>query len=294
MPRLRLKLPKKLTRVEIIRGKELKTEDYFAYLPLDKMPLEEYFQEIYETEVAELRDKETELEIFQENNIPIYQKFYHEINFSEQTAPVPISLDKLPEEVVPIEEVKRQVQEAYEKGFKDGQEVTRDFFTDEMMRHQEWVRRFDTITEKLRHQYSKELVKLEDMIISLGMISAEHILQSEVTYNSQIVVQQVKKAIAEVDNESIFRILVHPESYEVLNQVKSKLLSSPAESMKIQIQSDDSIDKGGCLLETSSGIIDGKLRTQLATIKQRLDSVPPTQILDSSPEEFGFDPDEFL
>lgn len=294
MPRLKLRLPKKLTRVEIIRGKDLKQEDYFAYLPLDKMPAEEYHQEIFEAEVAELRNVETELEIFQTENIPINQQFYQEIKFSEQLTPVQIALDKLPEDVLPLDEVRRQVQEAYDKGFTDGQDVTRDFFRDEMMRHQEWVRRFDVITEKLRHQYSKELVKLEEMIVSLGLMSAEHILQNEVSYNSQIVVQQVRKAIAEVDNETIFGIRVHPDSYDVLNQVKSRLLSSPAESLKIQIQADESIDEGGCLLETSSGIIDAKLRTQLATLKRRFDSVPPSSILDSSPEEFGFDPDEFL
>ena len=294
MPRLTLKLPQKLSRVEIIRGKDLKPTDYFAFIPLDKIPLEEELSAIFEAEVAELRNKETEREIFIEQDLPIIHQYYHEISYSEQLKPIPISLEKLPIDSLPLEEVQKQVQQAYEKGFIDGQEVTRDMFSDELLRHQQWVRHFDTLSNKLRASYTNELKKLEEMIISLGIMAAEHILQSEVTNNSEIVINQVKKSIYEAESDTIFKISIHPDNIDILNQVKSSLINSSANNAQIELVADSSIDKGGCVLDTSAGIIDARLSTQLNVIKTKLSDLPQNSIMDNNPEEFGYDDKEYL
>jgi flagellar biosynthesis/type III secretory pathway protein FliH len=294
MPRLTLKLPRKLHRVEIIRGKDIRDEDYFAYLPLDKMPAEEQLQEIFEAEIAELRNESLEQELFTEQDIPIINKFYQEVQFTEQLKPVQISLDKLPEDVMPLAEVKIQIQEAYERGFKDGQEVTSDYFAEEMSKHAEWVRKFDVLSIKLRQQYAKELMKMEEAIISLGLMSAEHIIKQELSYNSQLTINLVKNAIAEAENDTIFKILVNSENYSILESVKSSLLQSPADSLKIELQADDSVDAGGCILDTAGGIIDARIKTQLNTIKEKLSELPTTPLQELELSDSFFDGEEFL
>lgn len=291
MPRLKLKLPQKLSRVEIIRGKDLKPTDYFSFLPLDKIPLDEELNMIFEQEVAELRNQETEREFFIDEDIPIIHQYYHDITFTEQLKPVQISLDKLPIDSVPLEEVQIQVQQSYEKGFKDGQEVTRDLFSDEFKRHQEWVKKFDILSNKLRASYTDELNKLEEMIISLGIMTAKHILQTEISANSDIVINQVKKAIYEAENDTIFKIMLHPENIEILEKVKSSLVN--ADNRRFELIADRSVDVGACVLDTSAGTIDGRLDTQLNVIKTKLESIPKSSAMDISPESLGLDINEF-
>jgi flagellar assembly protein FliH len=293
MPRLTLKLPQKLNRVEIIRGKDLKPTDYFSFIPLDKIPIEKELNAIFETEVAELRNQETEKELFIDENIPIIHQYYHEISFIEQLKPVPLLLDKLPIDSLPLEEVRVQVQQSYEKGFKDGQEVTRDLFSDEFLRQQQWVKKFDTLSNKLRASYTDELKKLEELIISLGMMTAKHILEAEITKNSDLVINQVKKAIYEAEKDTIFKIMLHPANIEILENVKSDLLNSGVSHSRIEIIADSSIGEGGCILDTSAGIIDAKIDTQLKVIKTKLESIPKSSLLDTNPEDFGFDTNEF-
>lgn len=291
MPRLTLKLPKRLNRVEIIRGKDIKTADYFSFLPIDKMPAEEIIEEVFDSEVAELRNQETEKEIFITENIPIFHHFNHKVSFNEQTVPIQIDISKLPIETVPLEEVKQQVQDSYEKGFKDGQEVTREFFSDELLRHQEWVKKFDILANKLRAGYSLELKKLEEMIIGLGLMAAEHILKREVSTNSDIVLEQVQRAIAQTDNETIFRIFLNPSDVAILEEVRSSLLANKELKHKIELAADESVEQGACIVDTSSGLIDGRLKTQLEVIRRKLESLPQTAPIESVGEDFAFDTD---
>ncbi len=289
MPRLTIKLPRKLNRVEIIRGKDIKAADYFSFLPIDKMPAEDFVEELFDIEIAELRNSETEKEIFIAENIPIKHKFEHQLLFNEQLHPIKIDISKLPIDTVPLEEVKRQVQDSYEKGFKDGQEVTREFFADELIRHQEWVRKFDTLANKLRAGYSQELKKLEEMIIGLGLMASEHILKREISQHSDIILEQVQKAIAQTDNETIFRIFLNPKDIQILEEVRSTLLANKELKHKIELASDDSVEVGACIVDTSSGLIDGRLKTQLEVIQRKLDSLPQTAPIESVGQDFAFD-----
>lgn len=278
MAKISIKIPRKLSRIEVVHDKKIETEDYFEYIPLKDVPEDHSFREIFVDEIADLRNEETEKEIFLKENIPIIQSFSHEVTFVEQLKPIEIDIEKLPDDVILTVEAKKKIQEAYEKGFSDGQEVASNFFKEDMKKHQTWVRQFDTVSRSLRTEYSKEMKNLEEMIISLGMLAAKHILQHEVSGNSNIIIEQVKKAIAELDDEIIFKIFVNPDDYEILNEVKSELLSSPEAAEKIEILRDEKVEPGGCLLVTSSGIIDARMRTQLAMIKNKLDSVPITSI----------------
>ncbi|MDQ1266090.1 MAG: flagellar assembly protein FliH, partial [Bacteroidota bacterium] len=188
----------------------------------------------------------------------------------DKNQPLDISLSNVYELSLPIEEMRKEIQSAYDKGFKDGCDTTQATMTVELMKQQEWLRNFDLITQDLREQFSKVLSDLEDSVSTLSIIAAQHILSHEVTANSQIVVEQTKKAIATLDNDEIFKIRLHPDDVEILKEAKSRLVSDRTRMDKVVLASDESVEPGGCILETSAGIVDARLTTQLETIKQSL------------------------
>jgi flagellar biosynthesis/type III secretory pathway protein FliH len=199
--------------------------------------------------------------------------FTEEFVFSGSNEPLEISLDNLEKESLPLEEAQREVQQAYERGFEDGRELTRSTLSLEIEKQQHWVRNFDSIFQELRVNFSKEIDVLADSVISLSVMIAGRILEHEVRSNPDTVIEQTRRALKALDDDTVFRIHLHPNSIDILEKVKSSLCADPSKIENAVLIPDETIDQGGCLLETSAGIIDARLKTQLEKIEYSLNSI---------------------
>lgn len=273
MRSVKLTFPQKLDRVEIISAKDFSAEDYFQYLPLTVEPEDKFEPLIFDEEIATLRNIEKEKELFDTLDIPIQQTFYREAHFTDQNRKSRISLAKLPKDTILLSEAQAKIQEAYDSGFKEGQEITEDYYADEINKQESILRNFDVIVNKLRKQYTEELRRLEESVVSLSIIAAEHIINNQINCDNTLVLNQVKKVLQEIDNETIFKISVNPKNVAVLEQVKSTLLNG-YNTKNLVIEGDENIDVIGCVFETSTGKIDARLKTQLSKLETKLNAIP--------------------
>lgn len=287
MSRLKIKVPQKLHRVEIIHAKDLIEREVRSYLP--PMPPEEPLpmpeDEIFETlesfdldhfdSLAKDNSPENSDDTYlqEEIAVPVQPVFYQQIKFAGMNEPIKLKTNNIAKHTLPIEDVQIEVQHAYERGFDDGQQLTRNTFEIELQKQQDWIKNIDQVTEELRSQYATETANIERTIASLSVMVAEHILGHEVSAASDIVLEQVKKAFATLDEEEVFKIRVHPETIEILENVKSSLSETSSSMTDVKLIPDLSVDKGGCILETSSGTIDARLKTQLQRLHKSLDKV---------------------
>jgi flagellar biosynthesis/type III secretory pathway protein FliH len=170
-------------------------------------------------------------------------------------------------------EVQEEIQNAYNQGFTDGQETTKASFQTQIQQHMKWLKNLDSVIQELRIQYSQSIVNFEESIVSLAVMIAGHIIEREISTDSEIVINQVKKAIRSLDNDVIFKIRIHPENVEILYNVKSELITDKSLLEKVVISPDHSVDPAGCILETSSGMVDARLKTQLEQIEHTLNQV---------------------
>lgn len=75
------------------------------------------------------------------------------------------------------------------------------------------------------------------------------------------------KEVINISNESeVHRILVSPEDYMLIEKYKVQLGFSEA----FQFVSDARVESGGCILELSSGLVDGRIDVQLKTLHELL------------------------
>lgn len=273
MRSVKLTFPQKLDRVEIISAKDFAAEDYFEYLPLTVEPEDKFEPLIFDEEIATLRNIEKEKELFDTLDIPIQQTFYREAHFTDQNRKSRISLAKLPKETILLSEAKTKIQEAYDAGFKEGQEITEDYYADEIRKQETTLRNFDIIVNKLRKEYSQEIKRLEESVVSLAIIAAEHIISEQFTNSESLVIKQVRKVLQEIDNETIFKISVNPQNVATLQEVQSSLLNG-YNTKNLVIEGDENIDIIGCIFETSTGKIDARLKTQLAKLQTKLSALP--------------------
>lgn len=248
--------------------------------------------EIEKIKQAVVEESQLEKDIPEDNFIPLGEEieedtektgdkavFSQEYVLSDSTEPMDISMDKVVDMGLPEEEVKEKIQAAYDEGFADGQDTTAASFKQQIQQHERWLRSMDSVIEELRSRYSKEVVNFENSLADLAIMVAEHILEREISSDSQIVVEQTRKAIRSLDEDIIFKIRIHPDNLEILKKVKSSLVPDSSRISDVVLAPDKSVDKGGCVLETSAGSVDAKLSTQLDKLRRSLKEVskqPPS------------------
>lgn len=279
-----LKLPRSRRRVKYIRSEELiekdKREREIRLKPLLEPEPE---PEIIEEQIEEIPEQLPEPEAIEEAK-PAFPKrtvYSEEFTILDSAQPIEISLKNIPEDSVSLEEFQKEIQSAYDKGFKDGADSSSVTMQTEILKHFEYVRNIDIVTEELRSEYHKAIQNFEESLISLAMVVSEHILQHEITLNSEIVIEQTRKAISSLDEETIFKIHVNPENYHILKEAKSRLTADSSKTEGILVVSNKSVDPGGCMLETSAGLVDARIKTQLDKLEQNL----RTALLESKIEQ---------
>lgn len=262
MSKVKVKISKPFHRVKILKGKEALVEETSALPPLEDLENDD-----------ELIEEDEEEEIEEEPEIPEPAVFYNEFSFCSHASPISISLDNIPPKAVPIEDVKKEVQEAYDNGFDDGQQIATSNFEAEIKKYREWMKRIDTIIEDLFIGYSYEVNKFEDALTNLSRMIAEQILQREISNDSKVIITQAKKAIDSLDDDEVFKIRLNPDDLSVLQDAKSELSSDTTLMENVVLSPDETIEKGGCILETTAGTIDARISKQLDILKKKLDEV---------------------
>ncbi len=226
-----------------------------------------------EVEVIEEVVEEVEEEIVEEVEVkePLPQRFTQEFLFSNAGEPIVIDLNNMPEPALPIRVVKEEIQKSYDRGIEDGQIQAKATFQTEIEKYNEWLRRIEGVTEQILKEHEEQQKKMEQSIISISLMVAEHILGREADKNAHLVLEQVRKAIDTLEGEPVYRINVHPDTVKILEETKSTLLANSEQANRILIVADSSVDLGGCVIETSAGTIDGRIKAQLEMLKAPLE-----------------------
>lgn len=256
-------------RISIIRSKE-KIEDYLDEYEFRKKERSGFLDNEMRKEATE-KVIEEEIEELEEEETPNFKtRFIQEFVFSNENTPIELSLDKVQEDMLPISVVREEIQKSYDKGIEDGQLTSRATFQTEVEKYQEWVRQIDTVVDNLKAEHRDAINKFEASLIDLSFLIAEQIIGLEVHRNDNIIIKQVKRAIDSVHSEKIYRIHLHPSTLEILEEFKSHLLEDEEASNEIILYADKNIPLGGCVIETSAGLIDGRLKHQLKELKKIL------------------------
>jgi flagellar assembly protein FliH len=191
--------------------------------------------------------------------------------FSNSNQPIEINLNNIPEPSLPLSIVKEEIQKAYDTGISDGMIQSKATFKSEIEKYHSWIRRIDDIAEEIAKQNYSAIQNMEKAVVDLSIMVAKHILQREVLHDSNIVLEQVNKAINSIDEDNVFKIQVHPDYVDILEKSRSKLLADSSKAQKIIIAADSSVKPGDCILETAAGTVDARIETQLNMIKLTLD-----------------------
>lgn len=213
---------------------------------------------------------------------PCYSEVF---TISDSNQPIEVSIKNVKDESIAIEEFKKEIQDAYDKGFLDGQDTARPPLETEIIKLQSWLKSIDRLTRNIKLEYLSQLNELENTIAPLAVMIAEKIIQKETSRDSRIIINRVRNIMQKLEGEKLFEISANPDDIEILKAIGSNLLDDPELSKQIKFVPDRSIDPGGCKLQTSAGQIDATIESQLEEIARNIDNHLPDKKLSDEEKE---------
>ena len=163
--------------------------------------------------------------------------------------------------------IQQQVDDSYNKGFADGRDSAEN----------EFGQRFEVKINENKKQYENIILQIngelesyekifEKLVVDTAFVIAEKIVRDKVEERS-IINETLTEALKKVLGANKFLVKLNPKDIELIN-TESKNMMKEAALSKIKYESDDSVDVGGCLIETDIGSADGRISSQLAELKR--------------------------
>ena len=119
---------------------------------------------------------------------------------------------------------------------------------------------------------------LERDAYTFALAVAARIIKREVTMDNDTIVRQIKGAIRRVVGVETIKMRVHPADEEIVREHRATFLSSAGSIRDLVIEVDDSLEPGGCIIESTAGNVDARISTQISQVAAALfDQAPPLE-----------------
>jgi flagellar assembly protein FliH len=99
---------------------------------------------------------------------------------------------------------------------------------------------------------------------------AERIVKREITLDDAVVMRQMREAVRRIVGVEVITVRVHPDDETLLRSHRAALLTSSDSVREILIEGDETIERGGCILESATGNVDARIGSQLRQIETAL------------------------
>ncbi|HDD43360.1 MAG TPA: hypothetical protein ENG63_00660 [Candidatus Desulfofervidus auxilii] len=170
------------------------------------------------------------------------------------------------------EQIKKQ---AYETGFKQGlkegiKQGEREAKIEILKKAEEKLENLEKIIEEIAQFRQKLFQKMEKEILGLALAIAKKIVKQEVNINKEVILNNIREAINKLTEVDRVFVKVNPEDYEFIQQYRPDFLETLNQKQKIKLIKDETIKRGGCLIETDFGQIDARIEIQLENLTKDL------------------------
>jgi flagellar assembly protein FliH len=169
------------------------------------------------------------------------------------------------------DQMQLQIHNAREKGFSDGykkaiNELEQKYQANLEKRYEE----LGTIMMSLENTLADYDNSVNEVICELAFVIAEKIIRESIERNPTIN-KTLNESMKKVLGANNVIIKLNEKDLNHLNNENKSLLNDAAFS-KIKFEADDTIEAGGCLIETDIGNVDARVGTQLKELKKILDN----------------------
>jgi flagellar assembly protein FliH len=162
-------------------------------------------------------------------------------------------------------ELDLQRAEAREQGLLDGREAG---LAKAVSEQSSLLMQLAGVVRSARERTERGIEDLTDLGVEIVFEASCKILGEALTQREGVIAA-VREAVRRVRDRSRLTLRVSPSDCELVRGNLAAILDGP-ESGQVEVLADERVELGGCLIETPSGNLDGRLEVQLASLRRTL------------------------
>ena len=162
------------------------------------------------------------------------------------------------------ERFQQEKEDAYHAGFEDG---TNEGTKQGLSQSEDEVGRFQTTVDTLTAQWKDTLKTYDTAVTDLAIKIAQKIISVEIDQNNDAVLQAVHDCLAYVEDKTKVTIRVNPDDLEAVRRHRNDWLQSLESIDHLLIESEPSVSRGGCIVETPIGDVDAQIEERLERLR---------------------------
>ncbi len=153
------------------------------------------------------------------------------------------------------QELQQQKDQSFQEGKAEGMQSAQEQFTEDIENYKmQYLRSIEQLDEH-KQLYDKALNELEHELLQGSFVLAQKIIIKEIDeYSSQIATKIAQSLLKTIKEGSEVTLKVNPSDF--------KDISSHFKDNRIKIEADEAIQKGGVIILSDSGNIDGDILTR--------------------------------
>lgn len=166
----------------------------------------------------------------------------------------------------PAEELARLRSAAEEDGYADGYARGREEGVRLLLAQAE---RFGAMLDRATHDVQATLEQLEPQLIELALTVAGRVVERELIDRPELVADVIRSALAAAGAIQIARVRVNPEDHPFLQRLWPTGGPSWGD-LGVELLADPSVQKGGCIIDTAAGFVDGQPAARLEELRHQI------------------------
>ena len=164
-------------------------------------------------------------------------------------------------------------EQAYQKGFAAGKadglvEGENSGFELGIQKIEPLVKSIEEALIQLNRIREETFQQIEKEVVELALAIAQKVICHEIAIDRETVVCVAREALAKVDDPGKVTIKMSPSDLQFINETKYQLSNLISNVDNITLEAEDSIQSGGCVIETDLGEIDARIEKQLQAVEQ--------------------------
>jgi len=129
----------------------------------------------------------------------------------------------------------------------------------------------DKIESQVSGELNQRLNDLESELVEFATEAAIRLVNG-LPISTKIVEVAIQDALSHCENDTEVAVYLNPEDLKLLKDSGSDLLADSPHQRRVRYMKDEEITRGGCLVETRCGLIDGRREMREQLLREAVDA----------------------
>lgn len=165
-------------------------------------------------------------------------------------------------------------QQAKEEGYRNGEKMAQNHY-------QGLIQEAEEMRREAGELYHNAVLSLEGQMVETILDIGRKVIGMELSQNREAIINLIRTSLQSTNPSGEILVTVSPEDYEIVLENQEKLAEGIKNLREFNIKKDNSLQRGGCIVETGFGSVDSSVETQMKAIEDAFREIIGT------PEGFG-------